>query len=305
MAFLTFRNLVSRRAPVQEECTDSPYPLALLDLLATKFGLSRTQFGVDLGPGSGRLAQLFLRNGYTLLVSTGQMKKAAAAEISVGVVETQWAELPDALGRLSTRHLAERSVDFVISERALFAPDAAAVKAELRRILRPGGVIALITDNRVYGGGQQSEEYEDLLRRHCQTFREKQQPIDIGSKVADFFDGGQVYQDAFISAQATTLGQLSAQTSRLAIYPHAGDPERERIEAALERYFQRWANKGVLNVPVVCRVACARVEQLEPRPEPVRQTALQTTFQTARPTPSRRESESELTPQGEPVVHLR
>jgi SAM-dependent methyltransferase len=260
MAFPRLRDLLSRRPKAQPvETATTPYTAELLDLLASKFGLERWQFGVDLGPGSGRLAQLFLSHGYTLVAKTMAGQEAPGGELPSLDMDAQWTQLHDAKGSLRTRDLADHSVDFVISERAIYSPDLDAVRSELRRILKPNGTVALITDNRVYGGGTQSEEYEELLRSYCEEFKERAVPMNIQETVERLFAGGDFYQDAFIGNQKLTLEQFIAETEKLSIYPQPGSEAREEMVAALGRFFKKWAVDGVLRVPVVCRVACGRV----------------------------------------------
>jgi SAM-dependent methyltransferase len=270
MGFLSFRNLrFGGRAhngdSGQEDSSTSPYSAELLDLLSSKFGLERMQLCADFGPGSGRLAQLFLNHGYTLVAhasaaancpSTPRRHSYARTLNDPQALETMWTPFQDASGSATTGHLPDHSVDFVISERALYAPDRNAAQQELRRILKRNGIVALITDNRVYGGGTQTEEYDDLLRRHCRDFKERKVPADIGALVQTFFGHSDFYQDAFLGSQSLTFAELAAQTAKLSIYPKAGDPACAALETDLKRFFRKWAVAGVLRVPVVCRVAC-------------------------------------------------
>jgi SAM-dependent methyltransferase len=277
MGFPSFRNLISRRPKAQPDAGSltNPYTAGILELLASKFGLERWQFGVDIGPGSGRLAQLFLSHGYTL-VAKAIASQPAPPENTLSL-DAQWTQLHDAAGTLCTQDLANHSVDFVISERAIYSPDLAAIRAELRRILKPNGTVALITDNRVYGGGTQSEEYENLLRTYCEEFKERTMPMNIQEAVECLFAGGDFYQDAFIGNQKLTLEEFIAETEKLSIYPQPGDPRCHDMVAALGRFFKKWAVEGVLRVPVVCRVACGHIgmEDLRPAPAPMSQLIVQ------------------------------
>lgn len=119
--------------------------------------------------------------------------------------------------------------------------------------------MVLITDNRVYGGSVQQEEYEQLLRTHCADFQEKSIPDGTASKVAAFFEGSEVFEDAFVGRQALTLEALIKQTSCMTIAPAESDPRHPPMLQALADYFARWAVDGYVIVPVVCRVACARL----------------------------------------------
>jgi SAM-dependent methyltransferase len=262
MDFYHLRRMILRNHPEPDRILTSPYSATLLELLASKFGLEHGHFGAELGPGSGRLAQLFLSRGYTLLAQQNHVAPPSPGERADGI-KTLWTPLQDAGGAMCTLDLPDQSVDFVISERALFAPNREALKSELRRILKPEGIVAIITDNRVYGGGEQTEEFENLLRKYCRNFQEKKKPRNIGKLVREFFGRPDAYHDAFMGVQALTLEQFLMQTSRLPIFPAADDPARNALRAALCSFFERWSVEGVLRVPVVCRVACIRLDALD------------------------------------------
>ena len=227
------------------------YPAALVDLLHARCHLRPRQAGAVVCNGSLRLAELFLRQGgpVTLVEADPAMRPVivdlarpfAGARVMQG---TPWAT-----------GLSGRSVDFIASDRVLFSPQQAAIREEFARILRPGAPVALITDNRVYGGGRQAEQYEQILRTHGNGFREKAQSADITGSVAAFFAGGEVYEDAFIGEQVLTLDELLTQAASLPIYPPPGDWHRAPIESALRKFFRHWSIEGAVIIPTVCRVA--------------------------------------------------
>ena len=239
----------------------SPYSTEIIQLLETRFDIQPGvlggpigHVGAEIGAGKGRLAELFLKHGYTLFATEEDSTNREVCER----LKFRFPKLRVIPGSPEATHLPDQSVDFILSERALFWPDQAAVKREFTRILRPGGPVLIITDNRVYGGGKQSEEYNDLLRTHCKTYKEKLAPCDIAAAVQSFFSGSEIYEDAFVGAHALSLEFLLAQTRALDIYPPAGDPARRKLDAALAKFFTRWSIDGRLLEPVVCRVACGR-----------------------------------------------
>jgi SAM-dependent methyltransferase len=257
---MKFSQMFSRRAATPAFEADpkgmSPYSSDIVQLLESRYALDPGAIGAEIGAGKGRLAELFLKHGYPLLATEEDPSDRALCE----QLKERFPQLTVISGTPSATNLADRSVDFILSERALFEPDQEAVKREFRRILRPGGPVIIITDNRIYAGGRQTEEYNDILRRHCIDYKEKLLPYDIPAAVANFFSGAQVYEDAFVGVHALTLQFFMAQNRALEIYPPAGDPARRKLEAELTRFFLRWAINGKLLEPVVCRVACARFE---------------------------------------------
>ncbi len=231
------------------------YPKALVDLLNAHYQLKPGMIGADIGAGAGRLTALFLEHGFNMIaIEPDPRKREACTRLS-----DRWDALEVCHGTPVATGLGPRSVDFICAQRALYWPDQPAIRREFQRILRPSAPIALITDSRVYGGAAQSEAYERLLRDFCPGFQEKRQPYDIAAAVAAFFDGGEVYEDAFMGRHSLTLDGLIDETRSLAICPAPGDSNYQPMLRALRDFFEQWSVDNVLAVPTVCRVACGRL----------------------------------------------
>ncbi len=253
---MLFRDLFSTRRRHSDFAT-SPYTEDLVHLLASRFGIQAGEQGAYVGAASTRLASLFLDHGHCLTATAATLSGKHQLEM----LKHRWPGFRVVTGMPEATNLPPASVDFILSERALHLPQLAAIRDEFRRILRPGGVVLLITDNRVYGGSTQQEAYEELLRRHCSDFQEKTVPAGLGTKVSEFFGSADVFEDAFVGRHALTLDGLVEQTTCLPIAPKAGDPGHTPMMTALRQFHRDWAVEGYVTVPVVCRVACGRLAQ--------------------------------------------
>ena len=256
---MTLFQLFSRRRdqPVPVEIDGrgmSPYSSEIVSLLETRFNILPGTQGAEIGAGKGRLAELFLKHGYPLLATEEDSSDRAICER----LKERFSYLRVLQGTPETTNLPDHSVDFILSERALFSPDLQRVRREFTRILRPGGPVLIITDNRLYGGGSQTQEYNDILRKYCSNYQERALPYDIPDAVSELFAGTEVYEDAFVGAHCLTLEFFLAQNRALAIYPPAGHSARRKLDAALTKFFARWETDGKLLEPVICRVACGR-----------------------------------------------
>ena len=237
-------------APVQEPRPKNSYPVGLCDPLETQFSLYPKASVADIGAGSGRLTMSLLEHRFAVTAVEQRPHKLEAC----AALKNRFPQLQVSAGSATATGLPSASVDLVSSSRALYLPNRKQVRAEFKRILKPGGLVLLITDNRVYTGGEQAEAYEDLLRQHCPNFREKTIPCDIGESVETFY-GGPVYEDAFLSHECYTLEEFLKQTRGLAIYPVAPDPQCAAIESALAAFFRRWSIADQLIIPKICRAA--------------------------------------------------
>ena len=236
-----------------------PFPPSFVERLKLDLSELRTSsrplMGVQIGFHSPRLTSFLLAHNVPVFaVEHDELRREAGQRLtSPWPTFHLFAGAPDATG------LDDASVDFIVSDRALYWPDQDGVRAEFTRILRPGGVVALVTDNRVYAGGEQAQEFEAILRAHCPNFREKLETLDIGLAVADLFCHGSVFEDAFTGEQRLTLAEFLAQTRAMTVYPAANDPARTLLDTSLRRFFGRWSKKGRLTIPTVCRAAFGRL----------------------------------------------
>ncbi len=249
-----FRDLFSTRRRHSDFAT-SPYTEDLVHLLAGRFGIQPGEQGAYIGAASTRLATLFLDHGHSLVATA----TSPAGKTELETLKHRWPSFRVTTGTPEATNLPPSSVDFILSERALHLPRLGAIRDEFRRVLRPGGVVVVITDNRVYGGSAQQEAYDQLLRTHCADFHEKTAPAGIAAKVSEFFNSADVFEDAFVGRHALSLSALIEQTTCLPIAPKPEDPAHEPMLRALKHFFTDWAQEGYVTVPVVCRVACGHL----------------------------------------------
>ena len=249
-----FRDLFSTRRR-QSDFATSPYTEDLVHLLAGRFGIQAGEQGAYIGSASTRLATLFLDHGHSLVATAA----TSAGKAELETLKHRWPGFRVTSGTPEATNLPPASADFILSERALHMPRLASIRDEFRRVLRPGGVVVMITDNRVYGGSAQQEAYDQLLRTHCASFQEKTAPSGIREKVAEFFDSADVFEDAFVGRHALSLDGFLEHTTCLPIAPKPDDPAYTPLVKALRAFFTDWAQEGYVTIPVVCRVACGQL----------------------------------------------
>jgi ubiquinone/menaquinone biosynthesis C-methylase UbiE len=66
--------------------------------------------------------------------------------------------------------LDTESIDFITAGQAFHWFDRVATKHEFKRILRPGGHVALIWNERHHHGTAFQAGYEDLLQKYCNDY---------------------------------------------------------------------------------------------------------------------------------------
>jgi SAM-dependent methyltransferase len=137
------------------------YPAEVIAFLERECGLTSQSRVADIGSGTGLLSDLFLRFGCEVAgVEPNAEMRAAGERLLAG-----WPRFHSVNGRAEAATLPDASVDLVSAGQAFhwFSPDAA--RSEFLRILKPGGWVALVWNERLPSLGFNAG-YEDLVTRY-------------------------------------------------------------------------------------------------------------------------------------------
>jgi ubiquinone/menaquinone biosynthesis C-methylase UbiE len=126
-----------------------PSAVSLLDRVSPPTGDGATFDLLDLGTGTGALALAALERWPSARV-TGIDPSSRMLDIAGDRARLRWSGLPERLrlvvATADRMPLPERSVDLVVSSFVIqLVPKRAAVLHEIRRVLRPGGRVAVVT----------------------------------------------------------------------------------------------------------------------------------------------------------------
>jgi SAM-dependent methyltransferase len=140
------------------------YPAALVPMLQA-IGIEGGATVVDLGAGTGQSSEILLATGATVVaVEPNAPMRGHAA--------TRFAHEPRfsiVAGRAEATTLADASVDHAAAMQALHWFEADEARAELRRILRPGGRVVLVWNTRA-PTTPFMRDLEALIRRFAPTY---------------------------------------------------------------------------------------------------------------------------------------
>jgi ubiquinone/menaquinone biosynthesis C-methylase UbiE len=230
------------------------YPPMVMEILVSRCGLQREHLIADVGAGTGMLAELFLEHGNAVVAVEPNDEMRAACER----LASAWPGLTVKRGTAESTALGDASVDFVAVGRAFHWFDHEKTAAEFRRILRPRGWVILASNSRVRDESSISKAYERVLSEHGTDYAANRERYEIAPKVDAFFTGGEVFREEIYGEQRLTLEELVGQTQSLSVTPVPGHPKYEGMQSALRKFFDDWANDGVLVMKVVCRLICGK-----------------------------------------------
>jgi len=142
------------------------YPPELAVRLATACGWHDAVTIADVGSGTGLLAKVFLDAGHRVIGVEPNGEMRAAGDTLLGT----HGRFSSVGGRAEATGLAAASVDLVSAGQAFHWFDRQLARAEFIRILRPGGHVALVWNDRRLDATPLLQGYEALLVAHCPEY---------------------------------------------------------------------------------------------------------------------------------------
>jgi len=158
------------------------YPAAIITFLQDSYQLTTDKLIADIGAGTGISTQLFLDAGYrTIAVEPNTEMRDKATELL-----STYPAFTAADGTAENTYLADKSVDAVIAGQAFHWFNAQNARAEFKRILKPGGIVVLIWNERKTTSAFE-KEYDQLITMHGQDY------VKVGHRNIDYDNIGAFY----------------------------------------------------------------------------------------------------------------
>lgn len=220
------------------------YPAAMLRCLADEHGLRSDHVVADIGCGTGLSAEPFLRNGNTVIgVEPNEpMRRAGGAALA------RFERFRMIAGSAEQTTLADASVDWVVAGQAFHWFDVPRARAEFLRILRPGGRVALVWNNRRENTPFLSD-YEALLQEYATDYAAvKHQNVETDGRIEQLYGPGRFALRTFENRQPLDFDGLRGRTLSASYIPPADDPRTPALERALLALFDRHARDGRVTI---------------------------------------------------------
>ena len=217
------------------------YPVAILQHLQVHRGFSPRSVVADVGAGTGKLTEIFLRNGNAVFAvePNGDMREEAERTFSSDP------RVHSVDGTAEATRLATASVDLIAAGQAFhwFDPDRS--KVEFRRILRPGGWVVLAWNERLVEG-KFLADYEALLHRYGPDYARIDHRQMDAAVMDDFFGAGNWRQASFPNQQRFDLTGLLGRLHSSSYAPPAGSEAYSRINEEISRLFAECQQDGLV-----------------------------------------------------------
>ncbi|MBS1998107.1 MAG: class I SAM-dependent methyltransferase [Cyanobacteria bacterium SZAS LIN-2] len=210
------------------------YPSDAIDFIIALSGVDNDSLIADIGCGTGISSRLFAERGLKVLgiEPNDDMRQKAEAEEKI-------ASLHYLEGTAEETTLADESVDLIVCAQAFHWFEPTAALAEFKRILKPGGWVALMWNERDENDPF-TQMYGDLFRTLPETEAVEMPRGKAGNALleSDLFENRQ--RDLFISSQILDEDGLVGRAFS-ASYAPKDEPRRSRFEASLRTLFHAFA----------------------------------------------------------------
>lgn len=220
------------------------YPPEVLDLLAERCGLVPQAIVADVGAGTGILTRLLLGRGATVFAVEPNVAMRTAAEAALG-------REPCFRSIASTAEattLPDRSIDLITAGQAFHWFDPEPTRREWARILRPGGWVALIWNDRRATGTPFLEAYERLLQTYGTDYASVNHRRISEDDLQACFGDALLQRAAFPYRQTLDLASLQARLVSSSYTPAPGQPGHAEMLAALATLFAEHQQAGKVHL---------------------------------------------------------
>ena len=222
------------------------YPPTLIEYLRTAASLGPGRTVADLGSGTGILTRLLLETGARVLgIEPNQAMRVAA--------ERDLKEFPgftSVAGTGEETSLPDHSVDLVTIAQAFHWMDPLTTRQECQRILKPGGLAAIIWNNSKKEVSAFAREYERMRKAYANSELSEISRYSKGGHehILMFFDNKPFTKNAFSNHHDLDEAGLVGRFFSASYAPTADSPLRATAHADLRDVFKRHEVNGIVRM---------------------------------------------------------
>jgi SAM-dependent methyltransferase len=227
------------------------YPAALLDLLRDECGL---RGGVecaiaDIGSGTGFLAQLFLQQGNRVFGVEPNQEMREAGETFLQSYTT----FRSVAGSAEATTLPDASVNFVTAAQAFHWFEPLAARQEFLRILKPGGWVVVVWNDRRMDTPF-ARDYEAMLTRYGTDYTRVRDAYPQADTIKKFFSEVRFAERSLNNSQLFDWDGLAGRLRSSSYAPAEDHANYAVMMEELQRIFRAHQESSSVRMEYVTRV---------------------------------------------------
>jgi len=207
------------------------YPQQVITVLRDECGLTPDSIVVDIASGTGIFTRLLLENGNRVFGVEPNEKMRGAGEEYLA----EFPKFTSVTGAAEATTLPDHSVDLITCAQAAHWFKQEQAMPEFQRIVKPGGYLVLIWNDR-HTGSAFAEKYEDLVVQYGTDYSEVQR---LGRAIdgTEFFAPLTCEKRTLFNYQDLDYEALEGRLLSSSYAPHPGEPSCAPMLAELRRIF--------------------------------------------------------------------
>lgn len=230
------------------------YPAGVVDALRRECGLTPDHVVADIASGTGIWTRMLLENGNRVYgVEPNVDMREAGERLLAG-----FSNFTSVAGTAEVTTLADGSADFVTAAQAAHWFDRVRTRKELVRILKPGGWLVLIWNERETDATPFLRDYEQLLLDYGTDYQDVRHERTTDA-VNEFFDPLPYQERTFAMRQEFDYAGLQGRLLSSSYAPGPGHPKHEPMLGKLKRIFEKHAAAGRVSFDYKTRVYFGRL----------------------------------------------
>lgn len=215
------------------------YPREVIQELRTACGLAPSHLMADIAAGTGLWTRMLLENGNAVYgVEPNAEMRAAGERLLAG-----FPKFTSIAGTAEATTLADRSVDFVTAAQAAHWFDRQRARREFIRVLKPGGWLVLLWNERLLDSTEFLRDYEQLLLTYGTDYEQVRHERTTDA-VNEFYDPAPCTQRVFEMRQDFDYAGVEGRLLSSSYAPGPEHPQCAPMLRELRRIFDACAVEG-------------------------------------------------------------
>lgn len=231
------------------------YPAAVLTHMQELCSLTPDSIVADIGSGTGILSELFLKNGNRVLAVEPNREMHEAGERLL----RRYPQFQSVNGAAETTTLEDHSVDFVTAGQAFHWFDPKKCRREFYRILKPGGWLVVMWNDRRTTTSPFLVAYEEFLLAHGTDYREVSEKYPDETRMKLFFEPNHCVRRLFDNHQTFDFEGLKGRVLSASYVPAEGHSRYNAMIAALQALFEKFQVNGWVTFEYDTHLYCGQI----------------------------------------------
>jgi len=216
------------------------YPSALVDVLRQHCGLTNDQVVADVGSGTGLLSKVFLKNGISVIgVEPNPEMRAAGDEFLA-----EYKNFFSVNGSSEATTLADGSVDLIAAAQAFHWFEPNATRREFARVLKTGGWVVVMWNDRRINETAFGRAYEELLVRYGTDYTKVRDAYPEMRDMEKFFGAENFQHLELPNVQEFDFDGLAGRLRSSSYAPKQGHGNYQPMMGALRKLFDASQESG-------------------------------------------------------------